>query len=240
MRKSLQLSLASVFAALHAVLYFISFGLWRNWGIYLESIEGIILGPKVGFMAALIGSSIARMIKPDDFWMFGIIAEPISVLVAGLLSQTKWKPALALYAITLSAYFIHPYGNPFGQGLPLWTILDVIFAFLLIYPAAKFGGNLLETNFKHLPIKLVLISFVCIATDSLIRIFLLIPCGLYTLFTYFSTFEGLYGIFVEAAVASYVEDLIVVIVSFVVGVPLLVSVRKFKLLEGETKKKDEY
>jgi len=64
--------LASVFAALHAVLYFISFGLWRNWGIYLESIESIILGPKVGFIAALIGSSIARMTKPDDFWMLNV------------------------------------------------------------------------------------------------------------------------------------------------------------------------
>jgi len=41
-------------------------------GIYLESIEGIILGPKVGFIAALIGSSIARMIKPDDFWMLNV------------------------------------------------------------------------------------------------------------------------------------------------------------------------
>jgi hypothetical protein len=41
---------------------------------------------------------------------------------------------------------------------------------------------------------------------------------------------------VEAAVASYIEDLIVVIVSFVVGVPLLVSVRKFKLLEGRNQK----
>ncbi|MEM3623614.1 MAG: hypothetical protein QXR76_07595, partial [Candidatus Bathyarchaeia archaeon] len=199
-------------------------------------IEGIILGPKVGFMAALFGSSIARMIKPDDFWMFGIIAEPISVLVAGLLAKTKWKPVLGLYVITLSAYFLHPYGNPFGQGLPLWTILDVIFAFFLIYPAAKFGGNLFDMNFKRLPIKLVLISFVCIATDSLIRIFLLVPCGLYTLFTYFSTFEGLYGIFVEAAVASYIEDLIVVIVSFIVGVPLVVSVLKFKLLEERNQK----
>ncbi|MGB9777804.1 MAG: hypothetical protein ACPLW8_00200 [Candidatus Bathyarchaeales archaeon] len=229
MRKSLQLSLASVFAALHAVLYFVSFGLWRNWGIYLESIEGIILGPKVGFIAALIGSSIARMIKPDDFWMFGIIAEPISVIVAGLLAKTKWKPVLGLYAITLSAYFIHPYGNPFGQGLPLWTILDVIFAFLLIYPAAKFGGNLFDMNFKRLPIKLVLIAFVCIATDSLVRVFLLIPCGLHGLF--FQDFGTLYTVFVEAAVYSYIEDLIVVLVSFVVGVPLLISASKLKFLE---------
>ncbi|MEM3577322.1 MAG: hypothetical protein QXX51_02560 [Candidatus Bathyarchaeia archaeon] len=233
--RSFQVSLTAVFAALHAVLYFISFGLWRNWGIYLESIEGIILGPKLGFTAAFIGSSIARMIRPDELWMFGIIAEPVSVLVAGLLAETRWKPVLGLYAITLSAYFIHPYGNPFGQGLPLWTILDVLFALFLIYPTAKFGGNLLNMNLKRLPIKLTLISFVCIATDSLIRIFLLVPCGLYNLFSYFNTFKNLYAIFVEAATASYIEDSIVVIVSFTVGVPLLISLLKLKLLKNEHK-----
>jgi len=56
MRKSLQVSLASVFAALHAMLYFVSFGLWRNWGIYLEPLEGIILGPKIGFFAAFVAA----------------------------------------------------------------------------------------------------------------------------------------------------------------------------------------
>lgn len=237
--RSFQVSLTTVFAALHTVLYFMSFGLWRNWGIYLESIEGIILGPKLGFTAALIGSSIARMIRPDEFWMFGIIAEPVSVLAAGLLAKARWKPVLGLYAVTLLAYFIHPYGNPFGQGLPLWTILDVLLALFLIYPAAKLGGNLFNISFERLPIKTALISFVCIATDSLIRIFLLIPCGLYTLFTYFSTFESLYAIFVEAAAASYIEDLIVVIVSFAVGVPLLISLLKLKLLVSEQNMQNE-
>jgi hypothetical protein len=60
MRRSLQVSLIAVFGALHAVLYFISFGLWRNWGIYLEAVEGIVLGPKIGFLAAFLGSSVAR------------------------------------------------------------------------------------------------------------------------------------------------------------------------------------
>lgn len=129
--RSFQVSLTAVFAALHTVLYFVSFGLWRNWGIYLESIEGIVLGPKLGFTAALIGSSIARMIRPDDFWMFGIIAEPVSVLVAGLLAKAKWKPVLGLYAITLSAYFIHPYGNPFGQGSRYGQFLTCFLRFFL-------------------------------------------------------------------------------------------------------------
>lgn len=227
MRSTHMIALVSVFAALHAVLYFISFGLWRNWGIYLESIEGVILGPQAGFTAALIGSLIARMVRLDDFWMFGIIAEPLSVLVAALLAQSKWKPVLGLYFAALLAYFLHPY----GQNLPLWTILDVLAAVVLIYPAAKIGGKLYAVDFKRLPVKMALISFVCIATDSLIRIFLLIPCGLHLLF--FESFGSLQSVFVEAAVWSYIEDLIVVVVSLSVGVPLLLTLFKLGVLKRE-------
>lgn len=227
MRKSVRVSLTALFAALHATLYFISFGLWRNWGIYIESVEGIFLGPQVGFAAALIGSVVARIVKPDDFWMFGIIAEPVSVLMAGFLARTRWKPVLAAFAIMLFAYFIHPY----GRALPIWTILDVILAIILIYPAAKICKDLFSTDFKRLPLALVLVSFVCIATDSLVRIFMLVPCGLYTLF--FGSFDVLYAVFVEAAVSSYIEDLIVVAVSLVVGAPLIATMLKLKILNKE-------
>lgn len=231
MRRSLEISLTAVFAALHTVLYFMSFGLWRNWGIYLESLEGIILGPKVGFLAALIGSSIGRMIKSDSFWMFGIIAEPISVLCAGLLAKAAWKPVLAMYGIMLAAYFIHPY----GAALPLWTILDILFALFLIYPAAKFSKNLFGNNVKSLSIALVFISFICIATDSLMRVFLLVPAGLHT---FFPDFESLSGAFIEGASFSYTEDLIAVVVSFIVGTPLIISLSKLGLLRGNYTKKE--
>jgi len=215
MRKTLKLSFMAVFAALHVTLYFVSFGLWRNWGIYLEAIEGIVLGPKIGFVAAFLGSSIARMARPDDFWMFGIIAEPISVLMAGFLAQGKWKPVAASYTVMLVAYFVHP----FGRDLPLWTILDVLLAFLLIYPTAKLGKNLMKKEIKSLSLAMVLIAFVTIATDSLVRIFLLVPCGLSALL--FPNFETLFAVFVMSAVSSYAEDLLVVFVSLAVGVPLL-------------------
>lgn len=229
MRKSLALSLAAIFAALHAVLYFVSFGLWRNWAIYIESLEGIILGPRVGFLAALVGSSIARMAKPDSFWMFGIIAEPISVLVAGLLAKSSWKPVLAAYLAMLSAYFVHP----LGRTLPIWTILDVLCAMLLVYPAARLGGYLFKSDMKRLSISLPLISFVCIATDSLVRIFLLVPTGLYGLF--FDNFGGFYTVFVGSAIDSYVEDVVVVVVSFLVGVPLLFTLSKSRLLQNKAR-----
>jgi hypothetical protein len=107
--------------------------------------------------------------------------------------------------------------------------MDVLFALAVIYPAARLSKYLFKTEAKRLlPIALALVSFVCIATDSLVRVFLLIPCGLYT--TFFSSFEVLSAMFVGAAFDSYIEDVIVVVVSLVVGVPLLIGILKLKVL----------
>ena len=213
-------ALVAVFAALHVILYFMSFGLWRNWAIYLEPIEGIVLGPWAGFSAALIGSVVARAIKPIDVWMFGIVAESLGVLAAGFLAKGRWKPVIAIYAVMLTAYFLHP----IGRWLPLWTILDILLAFVLIYPVAKMSKNLFEENVKRLPISLVLVSFIGTVTDGLTRVFLLIPAGFYIFFGWPP--EGVYSIFVMGAVDSYIEDVLVVIVSLVVGVPLLFALRR--------------
>jgi hypothetical protein len=232
MRKSLRISLIAVFGALHCVLYFVSFGLWRNWAIYVESVEGIILGPSAGFLAALVGSSIARTIRPDPFWMFGIVAEPVSVLVAGFLAAGKWKPSVAVYATMLAAYFIHP----FGRELPLWTVLDLLAALLIIYPAARLSSSLFGTDLKRLSLSLCLVSFTCSATDALVRVFLLIPCGFYTLFPgIFSTFEEISAIFIAAAVSSYIEDALVVTVSLIAGVPIIIATSKLKLLQQKNR-----
>jgi len=209
-----------VFAALHVILYFMSFGLWRNWAIYLAPIEGIVLGPWAGFSAALIGSVVARAIKPIDVWMFGIVAEPLGVLAAGFLAKGQWKPVIAVYAVMLTAYFVHP----IGRWLPLWTILDILLAFAFIYPVAKISKNLFEENVKRLPISLVLVSFIGTVTDALTRVFLLVPAGFYMFFGWSP--EVVYSIFVMGAVDSYIEDVLVVIVSLVVGVPLLLALRR--------------
>lgn len=51
--------------------------------------------------------------------MFGVVAEPLGVLVAGFLAKGKWKPVAAIYAIMLGAYFIHPmyFGGQIRYGL---------------------------------------------------------------------------------------------------------------------------
>lgn len=215
-----------VFAALHVVLYIIPYPLFRNWAIYIMPIEGVILGPLGGFLTALIGSTIARVVKPTVFWMFGVTAEPLGALSAGLLAKGKWKPLLAIYTIMLAAYFIHP----LGRELPLWPILDVLFALALIYPVAKLSGSVFGQNVKRLSILLSLLFFVATATDSLVRIFLLIPAGLYSILI--QPPEAVYYIFIGGAIDSFIEDLIAIITSLIVGVPLLTTIKKLLGLDS--------
>jgi len=228
MRKGLWVALTAVFAALHATLYFLSPPvLWRNWAIYLEPIEGILLGPEAGFYAALIGSIVGRTIKPTDpfLFLFGVLAEPLGVLVCGFLAKGRWRSVVPIYAIMLAAYFVHP----FGRWFPLWTVSDTLLAFALVYPAAKIGKWVSKSDVKRLSVSVVLISFIGIATDALVRVFLLIPGGLYMSFPPPPSVplpDFVYGIFVAGAIDSFVEDALVAIVSFVVGVPLLVALQK--------------
>ena len=121
--------------------------------------------------------------------------------------------------------------------MPLWTILDILLALLLIYPAARLSRALFGKDVKSLSIALVAVSFVCIATDSLVRVFLLVPCGLYGVL--FPSYEALYAAFVGGAATSYVEDVIVIVVSFVAGVPLVMSASKLGILQKNRRKAEK-
>jgi len=211
-----------VFAALHVTLYLISPPfLWRNWAIYLAPIEALVLGPWVGLSAALIGSTLGRFVLPTNMWMFGIIAEPLSVLCAGFLIKGKWQPVVAVYAVMFAAYFV----SPIGRGLPFWPLLDTMIAFCLVYPAAKLSKHLFGEKVKLLPASLILVSFITVATDAFVRVFLFIPVGLYS-----SVFgipaDALYIVFVSGGVDSFIEDALVIAVSLAAGVPILLALRK--------------
>jgi len=213
-------SLIGVFAALHTVLYLTSVELWRNWSIYLEPLEGLILGPWAGFLSALIGSIVARAIKPTELWMFGVIAEPVGVLACGLIAKNRWKPLLLIYAVMLGAYFAHP----LCRQLPLWTIIDILVAFVLIYPVTRICKNLFNEDTRRLPFLIGLVGFIGAVTDALTRVFLLIPAGLYVVLGWPS--EVVFMAFIAGAADSYIEDMLVVLVMFIIGGPIIAALRK--------------
>ncbi len=169
---------------------------------------------------------MARMVRPSVDWMFGVVAEPMGVLVCGLLVTGRWKWVAAIYGVMLTSYFAHPFGRLF----PLWTILDILVALVLIYPVSRVSKHVYAADVATSSRAVVLVAFVGTVADSLTRVFLLVPAGLYQLFGL--SFEGLYyGVFIPGAVGSYIEDVIVVIVSVLVGVPLLIALRNIPALE---------
>ena len=210
-----------VFSAFHATLYLISPAfLWRNWAIYLSPIEGMVLGPWAGFSAALIGSTLGRVLLPSPLWMFGIVAEPLSVMSAGFLTRDKWQPVMGLYVAMFAAYFV----SPMGRSLPLWPMLDTIFAVCLIYPAARLSKNLFSENVELLPISLVIMSFITVSTDGLTRVFLFIPAGLYSSVLGLSPATTAVA-FIGGGIDSFIEDALVVLITLVAGVPILLALR---------------
>ena len=181
----------------------------------------MVLGPWAGFIAALIGSTLGRALLPSPLWMFGIIAEPLSVMSAGFLTRGKWQPVIAVYAVMLAAYFI----SPLGQTLPFWPMLDTIAAVCLVYPAAKLSKNLFSENVNLLPASLIIVSFITVAADGLTRVFLFIPAGLYSSVLGLSPAAAAVA-FVGGGVDSFIEDAFVVSIALVVGVPILLALRK--------------
>ena len=219
-RSSLMTSLIGMFAALHSILYLIPIGLWRSLSIYLEPLEGIILGPYAGFLAVLIGSIIARLIKPTGLWMFGVFAEPIGALACGLIVKGRWKTLLLIYAAMLGAYLMHP----LSREIPLWTILDILAALILIYPAVRLSRRLLEGDARQISFATSLIAFIGCAADSLARIFLFIPAGLYLILGL--SRSAVYMTFLAGAAKSYMEDILTVVFASTVGSSILLALRR--------------
>ncbi|MGQ9543164.1 MAG: hypothetical protein ACUVTM_03615 [Candidatus Bathyarchaeia archaeon] len=217
----------SVFAALHVIL---DVGIYpfRRWAIYIEPLEGIMLGPRMGLLTALVGASISRAIVGASLlsFVYGVTAESVGVVVAGLLAKGRWRIPLGLYGFMLTAYFLHPY----GQRMPIWTMLDCIAGLLLVYPTSKMSGYVLgdKVDTGRLTLGVLLISFVATVGDSLTRVFLLVPAGLHKL--EFETFEALYNIFIVGAAGSYIEDAIVSVVSVLVSVPILIFLQRSRII----------
>jgi hypothetical protein len=103
-------------------------------------------------------------------------------------------------------------------------MLDTVVAVCLVYPAAKLSKNLFSDKVNLLPISLVIVSFITVATDGLTRVFLFIPAGLYSVLSLPPAAAAV--AFVGGGVDSFIEDALVVLIALVVGVPILLALRK--------------
>ncbi len=139
MQRTQEIALISLFGALHTVLSFIP-GIWRSLMILVLPLEGIILGPTKGFLAAFIGFGAGWTIRPRPEPIFFGLAEPIGALCAGLMVRRKWHYAALAYVAMLAAFFLHPV----TPTLPLWALWDVYAALacILLFGLVTHGKQL--------------------------------------------------------------------------------------------------
>jgi hypothetical protein len=228
-RRSLYVSVVGTLAALHMVLsYAPPIVGFRRISIVMEPLEGIIAGPYLGFLAALVGVTGGRLIRPDGLWIenfFGI-AEAVGALGAGFLITRRWYLTAGIYGVQLLAFFAHP----LARYIPLWTLWDTYLGFLAILPAAYLVRRLADAKSKAprlIPI-VALTSFVAVELDVMIRVFMLVVGGLYRVYPI--PIDALPWIFIEGAVQTPLEAAYSVGCAVVVGVPVLVALERSGML----------
>lgn len=231
LRQSVKVALVAVFGALHTVLSLFPGPVgFRSWIILIIPLEGIILGPVLGFSAGFIGYFLGWFIRPRAEPMFFGLGEPIGALGAGLIAQRKWPHALLLYAMMLLGFFVYP----LTSTLPLWTLWDIYIAFacILIFALLSSKMKLTATSTRYLPVLLGFAAFIGTEADVLARIFMLIPLGGYQWWGVPA--YVLPDVFVLGAFQTPVEAIISIVAAIIIGVPLIKTLQKSKILNFET------
>ena len=231
MRQSIKIALTATFAALHTTLSLIPGPAgFRSCMILIMPLEGIILGPLMGFSAGFIGYFLGWFIRPRAEPMFFGLGEPIGALGAGLIAQRKWHYALLLYGAMLLGFFAYP----LTSTLPLWTLWDTYIAFACIPTFALLNHRmkLTTSSTQNLPILLGFAAFIGTEADVLARIFILVPLNGYQWWGIPSSL--LPELFILGAFQTPIEAIISIITAIIIGVPLLKVLQKNKMLNPET------
>jgi uncharacterized membrane protein len=223
LRQTQKIALTAVFAALHTILSLIPGPVgFRSWIILIMPLEGILLGPAMGFSAGFIGYSLGWFIRPRAEPIFFGLGEPIGALTAGLIAQRKWSYALFFYSVMLLAFFIYP----LTATLPLWTLWDIYAAFIciLLFAFLSKTMKLEKSHIQNLPVLLGFSAFIGTEADILTRITMLVPLNGYQWWGVQASI--LPSIFVLGAFQTPTEAVISVIATIIIGVPLVKILQK--------------
>jgi uncharacterized membrane protein len=175
---SRNIALIATFAALYYVLslitpYIPAIGI-SEMKIRLEalmaSVFGLILGPFLGALAALLGVFVTWVLPPVGMSPFDapfLLSPPINAMIVGSIFYRKWKLAFSLLSLLIIAFPLLPPSQPLAQYyyVTVAVVWDKIIALLLILPIVKFSQRL--SSPKRFPLLIFLISFIGNQADNM-------------------------------------------------------------------------
>lgn len=172
------IALTAIFAALYYVASLILPSIYAvgvpNLQISLEaliaSVFGLVLGPYLGTLAAILGVGITWVLPPSSFNPYGVpflLSPPLNALTVGLIYYRKWKMAFAIFTAMIVAFLFLPPSQPLTENyiVPIAVLWDKIIALLLIIPTVTFHRKLSDS--KYLPILFFFICFIGNQVDNM-------------------------------------------------------------------------
>ena len=219
-----------VFSALYAALRPVPLGpmigLSQTFSVsdFLAPLYGIILGPYVGGLSIIIGTFIMT-VKAPVFFGLDFLPAFVNCVAIGFLMKRKWAPVVVLNLVLLLAFILNPLTTLFIGPVPFVWFHLVAFA-VLISPLGRKAGQWVETlKPKFLTAGIAILAFVGtmmqhltgnILTEVVLsQIVGSLPADTLTTFIWPSAF-----------LAYPVERSVLVILSVIVGVPLVRTLKK--------------
>ena len=151
-----QIALIAIFAALYTVLRMMQTipmigveGGKFSLSDVIAPLYGIILGPYVGGLSAILGTFLAIALgRPVAFMFLDFLPALVNAVALGFLVRRKWWPVVVLNAALLFAFLLNPFTSLFitigGISFPFAWLHIVAFA-VLLSPLGLKAGQWIET-----------------------------------------------------------------------------------------------
>jgi hypothetical protein len=220
-----------VFSALYAALRPVPLGpmigLSQTFSIsdFLAPLYGIILGPYIGGLSIIIGTFLGMTVKAPVFFGLDFLTAFVNCVAIGFLMKRKWAPVVVLNIFLLLVFILNPLTTLFFGPVPFFW-LHIVALVVLISPLGRNAGQWVETlKPKFLTAGLAILAFVGTMMQHLTgNILTEVVLGQIVRSIAPETFSTF--IWPSAFVVYPWERLLLVILSVVVGVPLVRTLKK--------------
>ena len=238
----------AIFSALYGVIRLVPLGpmigLSASFSVSdsLAPLYGIILGPFTGGISVVIGTFLAMVLgKAPVFLGLDFLPALINAVALGFLIKRKWKLVVILNLVLIVVFLLSPYSLllaeiPIGAGTFAFPFvwLHIAALIVLISPLRSKAVSWIE-NLKtaYLPWGLAIFAFIGTMMQHLMGNLVFeftwgVPIGGLTA-------EGFQGIWTLAFFAYPVERAVLVLITVLVGVPLVRILKKSLFVDGKTK-----
>lgn len=234
---SRNIALTAMFAALYYILSLILPSLYAigvpNLEISLEaliaSVFGLVLGPYLGALAALLGVLVTWTLPPSSFSPLNLpfmLSPPLNALAVGFIFYRKWKWAFAVFGLLIAAFLFLPPAQPIElyYYVAVATLWDKVIALLLIPVSVWYSQRL--SSLKGLPILFFLICFAGNQVDNMWGADAFSVPSVYELFGF--PLDEVRGFFIVSPFFYPAVRVVQAIIATVIAVPLMRSLKDTK------------